>query len=110
MALKSPRAMALLGFLLIHAGVPPRRDDIAAQIWPDCRQAQARASLRRELHALRARLPQVYPWLAAGREHDAQELAILPAMGAPLTAKYGYAATELQPILDHGPAELRGGP
>jgi DNA-binding SARP family transcriptional activator len=65
MALKSPRALALLGFLLVHAGAPQRRDYIAAQFWPDCRQAQARANLRRELHALRAGLPQVDRWLAA---------------------------------------------
>src|SRR5580704_3590250 len=65
MALKSPRAMALLGFLLVHAGAPQRRDYIAAQFWPDCRQAQARANLRRELHALRVGLPQVDRWLAA---------------------------------------------
>jgi hypothetical protein len=31
MALKSPRAMALRGFLLVHADAPQRRDYIAAQ-------------------------------------------------------------------------------
>jgi DNA-binding SARP family transcriptional activator len=57
MALRSPRAMALLGFVLVHSGAPQRRDYIAAQFWPDCRPAQARANLRRGLHALRAGLP-----------------------------------------------------
>ena len=49
-ALRSPRAMALLGFLLVHRGAPQRREYVAAQFWPDCRQAQARTNLRRELH------------------------------------------------------------
>jgi DNA-binding SARP family transcriptional activator/tetratricopeptide (TPR) repeat protein len=64
-ALRSPRAMALLGFLLVHAGAPQRRDYIAAQFWPDSTEAQARTNLRRELHALRAGLPQVDRWLSA---------------------------------------------
>ena len=46
----------------------------------------------------------------AGRERDAQELAILLAMGAPLTAKYGYASAELQHSLERARdlAEQRG--
>ena len=67
LALRSPRAMALLGFLLLHRDVPQRRDYIAAQFWPDSSTAQARTNLRRELHALRTGLPQVDRWLAADR-------------------------------------------
>ena len=65
--LGSPRAMALLGFLLLHRDVPQRREYIAAQFWPDSSTAQARTNLRRELHALRTGLPQVDGWLTADR-------------------------------------------
>src|SRR5580693_2788075 len=61
--LRSPRVTALLGFLLAHRDAPQRRDYVAAQFWPDSRQAQARTNLRRELHALRAGFPQVDRWL-----------------------------------------------
>jgi DNA-binding SARP family transcriptional activator len=62
-ALRSPRAMALLGFLLVHRDAPQRREYVAGQFWPDSSQTQARANLRRELHSLRSGLPQVHRWL-----------------------------------------------
>ncbi len=65
--LGSPRANALLGFLLLHRDVPQRREYVAAQFWPDSSTAQARTNLRRELHTLRTRLPQVDGWLTADR-------------------------------------------
>jgi DNA-binding SARP family transcriptional activator len=64
-ALRSPRAAALLGFLLVHRGAPQRREFVAAQFWPESPGGQARTNLRRELHSLRARLPQVSRWLVA---------------------------------------------
>jgi DNA-binding SARP family transcriptional activator/tetratricopeptide (TPR) repeat protein len=66
--LGSPRAIALLGFLLLHRDAPQRREYIAAQFWPDSPGGQARTNLRRELHALRAGLPQIERWLRADRE------------------------------------------
>jgi DNA-binding SARP family transcriptional activator len=65
--LGSPRASAVLGFLLLHRDVPQRREYVAAQFWPDSSTAQARTNLRRELHALRTGLPQVAGWLTADR-------------------------------------------
>jgi len=65
LALRSPRAMALLGFLLVHRDAPQRREYVAAQFWPDSPEGQARTNLRRELHSLRAGLPQVDRWLTA---------------------------------------------
>jgi DNA-binding SARP family transcriptional activator len=65
--LGSPRAGAVLGFLLLHRDVPQRREYVAAQFWPDSSTAQARTNLRRELHALRTGLPQVTGWLTADR-------------------------------------------
>jgi len=44
--LRSPRVTARLGFLLAHRDAPQRRDYVAAQFWPDSRQAQARTNLR----------------------------------------------------------------
>jgi len=64
-ALRSPRAQALLGFLLVHRGAPQRREFVAAQFWPESPEGQARTNLRRELHSLRAGLPQVSRWLTA---------------------------------------------
>ena len=61
----SPRAMALLGFLLVHRDAPQRREYIAARFWPESTETQARTNLRRELHALRAALPQASRWLVA---------------------------------------------
>lgn len=63
--LGSPRAMALLAFLLLHRDAPQRREYIAAQFWPESTDTQARTNLRRELHALRAGLPQASQWLVA---------------------------------------------
>jgi len=53
----SARALALVGYLAWHAGVPQQRSRIAGQFWPDSTSSQALTNLRRELHDLRAVLP-----------------------------------------------------
>ena len=50
---RSSRAMALVAFLVAHAGVPQPRPRIAGMFWPDSTDAQALTNLRRELHHLR---------------------------------------------------------
>lgn len=50
---RSARAVALVAFLAVHAGVPQPRQRIAALFWPDSTDAQALTNLRRELHHLR---------------------------------------------------------
>lgn len=50
---RSARAVALVAFLSVHAGVPQPRQRIAALFWPDSSDAQALTNLRRELHHLR---------------------------------------------------------
>lgn len=50
---RSARAVALVAFLAVHAGVPQPRQHIAALFWPDSSDAQALTNLRRELHHLR---------------------------------------------------------
>jgi DNA-binding SARP family transcriptional activator len=50
---RSPRTVALVGFLVAHAGSPQMRQRIAGLFWPDSTDAQALTNLRRELHNLR---------------------------------------------------------
>jgi DNA-binding SARP family transcriptional activator/tetratricopeptide (TPR) repeat protein len=50
---RSARAVALIGFLVVHAGSPQTRQRIAGLFWPDSTDAQALTNLRRELHYLR---------------------------------------------------------
>ena len=50
---RSPRTVALVGFLVTHAGLPQTRQRIANMFWPDSTDAQALTNLRRELHHLR---------------------------------------------------------
>src|SRR6266487_3347676 len=49
----SSRAVALVAFLVTHAGSPQPRPRIAGLFWPDSTDAQALTNLRRELHHLR---------------------------------------------------------
>ncbi len=50
---RSSRTVALIGFLVTHAGSPQPRQRIAGLFWPDSADAQALTNLRRELHQLR---------------------------------------------------------
>jgi DNA-binding SARP family transcriptional activator len=52
-AARSSRAVALVAFLVVHAGSPQPRQRIAGIFWPDSTDAQALTNLRRELHHLR---------------------------------------------------------
>jgi DNA-binding SARP family transcriptional activator len=50
---RSARAVALITFLVLHAGSPQSRHRIAGLFWPESGDAQALTNLRRELHHLR---------------------------------------------------------
>ncbi|MFC7657449.1 hypothetical protein ACFQV8_14700 [Pseudonocardia benzenivorans] len=50
---RSSRALALIGFLVVHADAPQTRQRLAAQFWPDSTDEQALTNLRRELHHVR---------------------------------------------------------
>ena len=52
----SARARALVGCLVLHAGLPQSRQHLAGLIWPDSSAGQALTNLRRELHHLRRTL------------------------------------------------------
>jgi DNA-binding SARP family transcriptional activator len=49
----SSRAVALIAFLVCHAGSPQARQLIAGLFWPESTDTQALTNLRRELHHLR---------------------------------------------------------
>ena len=50
---RSARTLALVTYLVLHAGTPQPRQRIAELFWPESTDAQALTNLRRELHALR---------------------------------------------------------
>jgi DNA-binding SARP family transcriptional activator/tetratricopeptide (TPR) repeat protein len=50
---RSSRSVALIAFLVVHAGSPQARQRIAGLFWPESTNAQALTNLRRELHQLR---------------------------------------------------------
>ncbi|HEY6933824.1 MAG TPA: AAA family ATPase [Marmoricola sp.] len=50
---RSPRTLALIAFLVLHAGAPQSRGRLASTFWPDSTEQQALTNLRRELHQLR---------------------------------------------------------
>ncbi|MFC9552627.1 ATP-binding protein [Rhodococcus sp. NPDC056960] len=49
----SSRAIALLAYLVLHAGLAQSRTRLAGLFWPESSEQQARTNLRRELHNLR---------------------------------------------------------
>ena len=68
-----PRAVALVGYLALHAGLPQQRGRIATLFWPDSSDEQALTNLRRELHHLRAALSGDAGLVVTGRDlcwHD----------------------------------------
>jgi DNA-binding SARP family transcriptional activator len=50
---RSSRSVALVAFLVVHAGSPQPRQRIAGLFWPESTDTQALTNLRRELHQLR---------------------------------------------------------
>lgn len=56
-ALESVRAESLVAYLLLHRGEALARERLAAALWPESTQAQARTNLRHVLHTVRTRLP-----------------------------------------------------
>ena len=63
-----PRAIALVGYLALHAGLPQQRGRIATLFWPDSTDEQALTNLRRELHHLRTALPDGSGLVVTGRD------------------------------------------
>ncbi|CAN5848623.1 MAG: AAA family ATPase [Gemmatimonadetes bacterium] len=55
--LNAGRLQSLLGYLLLHRGVPQQRQRLAFLFWPDTPEAQAHTNLRTLVHRLRRALP-----------------------------------------------------
>lgn len=51
------RSQHLLAYLILHRNAPQSRHRIAAHLWPDSLESQARTNLRKELHYLRQTCP-----------------------------------------------------
>jgi DNA-binding SARP family transcriptional activator len=64
--LRSGRAEVLLAYLLLRRGAPVARERLAALLWPDSAEAQARTNLRHLLHTVRRDLPAVERYLEIG--------------------------------------------
>ena len=70
---RSPRSVALVAYLVVHAGLAQPRRLIAGLFWPDSTDAQALTNLRRELHQLRHVLGELPSLAVTGRDlcwHD----------------------------------------
>ncbi|MGY1780638.1 ATP-binding protein [Geodermatophilus sp. SYSU D01036] len=61
--LRSGRAESLLACLVLRRGVPVSRERLAAVLWPDSEEGQARTNLRHLVHSLRRDLPAVDRYL-----------------------------------------------
>src|SRR5215831_5694867 len=55
--INSNRLRSLLAFLVMRAEAPQSREQLAALIWPDSDEGQARTNLRQLLHHFRRALP-----------------------------------------------------
>ena len=56
--INSNRLRSLLAFLVLRAEAPQSREQLAALIWPDSDEGQARTNLRQLLHHFRRALPE----------------------------------------------------
>ena len=59
----SGRVEAVLAHLLLHRDAPQSRQRVAAGLWPDSPDAQAKTNLRHVLHTIRSRLPEADRYL-----------------------------------------------
>lgn len=67
--LSGPRIQALLAYLILQAGVPQSRQQLAFLFWPESSEHQAFGCLRKLLHELRQRLPEFDRLILADRLH-----------------------------------------
>jgi DNA-binding SARP family transcriptional activator len=65
--LSPPRAVSLLGFLVVNRERPLTRTALASVLWPDEPETNARTNLRRHLHQILSLFPQHdgAPWITA---------------------------------------------
>ena len=63
--LTAPHVQLVLARLVLHPGLAQPRAHLAALLWPDSSEAQARTNLRKRLHELRRALPDAERFLDA---------------------------------------------
>src|SRR5580698_8651649 len=56
-AIQANRLQSLIAFLALHSDIPQPREQLAALLWPESGESQARTNLRQLLHHLRRALP-----------------------------------------------------
>ena len=56
-AIQANRLQSLVAFLALHSDAPQPREQLAALLWPESSEGQARTNLRQLLHHLRRALP-----------------------------------------------------
>src|SRR5262249_44435797 len=62
------RLQSLVAYLVLHAGTPVGRQQLAFLFWPDSHESQARTNLRQLLHNLRAALPDLDLYLQSDQQ------------------------------------------
>jgi DNA-binding SARP family transcriptional activator len=105
----SPRALALLAYLVLSEGFAPSRQQLAGVFWPDSTEPQARTNLRRELHHLRTVLdddPSLVVSGAALAWHDQPSclVDVRRFRDARRAARAALAAGDVRAFLDHADA------
>lgn len=105
---RSPRTLALLGFLAGHAWVPQPRGRIAAAFWPESAEQQALTNLRRELHALRRTLDDDPSLVVTGTDLTWQDHPTARVDLRTFREEHRQAADAVDPgsVLLHGRAAL----
>src|SRR5450755_4565540 len=114
--IRSSRAVALVAFLVAHAGSPQARQRIAGLFWPDSTDGQALTNLRRELHQLRNVLGNETSLVVTSRDlcwRDTETCRVdVRTFGIECAAAEAAAAAgDVAGVLEHGAnalAEYRG--
>jgi DNA-binding SARP family transcriptional activator/tetratricopeptide (TPR) repeat protein len=101
-SLHTARLQALLACLLLHAGTPQPRQQVAFRLWPDTSEANAHNNLRQRLHQLRQNLPDADRFISADahtlgwRLDEEQEIDILDFERALAEAEAAERGANLQ--------------
>jgi DNA-binding SARP family transcriptional activator/tetratricopeptide (TPR) repeat protein len=108
---RSSRTIALIAFLVAHAGAPQSRQRIAGLFWPESTDAQALTNLRRELHQLRGVLGDEPSLVVTSKDLcwcDTDTCRVdVRVFGIECEAAETAAATEnVAGVLEHGAAAL----
>jgi len=67
MEIATPRMQSLMAYLLLHQGSPQSRQQLAARLWPETGEAQARTNLRNLIHRLKIVFPTLEDYIQEER-------------------------------------------